>query len=121
MLTGESRIEPAPQRVCSGSHESHNFRHPFHSQFRSGLNQTLQGCLGRRWTVGGSVFVSWMAFPQLSYLFWGWFPTVLVYSLYGAVAAVIFRIITALGGVRRAGVDGKHSGRDGVVGADPGS
>ena len=30
--------------------------------------------LGRPWTVGGSVFISWMPFPQLSFLFSGWFP-----------------------------------------------
>ena len=35
--------------------------------------------------------------PQLSFLFWSWFRTALVYSLYGAVAAAIFPIITALG------------------------
>ena len=29
------------------------------------------GRLGRPWTVGGSVFISWMAFPQLSFLFSG--------------------------------------------------
>ena len=33
--------------------------------------------------------------------------TVLVYSLHGAVSAVIFRIIIALGGVRRPRVDGR--------------
>ena len=37
-----------------------------------------------------------MVFPQLSFLFWGWFRIVLVYSLYGAVAAAIC-IITELG------------------------
>ena len=40
--------------------EAHNFRHPFHSQFGSGLNHTLQGCLGRRWTLGESDFIPWM-------------------------------------------------------------
>ena len=35
-------------------------------------------------------------FPQLSFLFWGRIRTVLVCSLYGAVAAAIFRIITTL-------------------------
>ena len=34
----------------------------------------MQGYLGRPWTVGGSVFISWMAFPQLSFLFSGRFP-----------------------------------------------
>ena len=39
----------------------------------------------------------WPLVPQLSFLFWGWLPTVLVYSLCGAVAGTIFRIITELG------------------------
>ncbi len=38
-----------------------------------------------------------MVFPQISFLFWDWFRTVLVYSLYGAVAAAIFCIINELG------------------------
>ena len=45
----------------------------------------------------GPVFIPWLLVPQLSFLFWGWFRTVLVYSLYGAVAAAIFRIVTELG------------------------
>ena len=45
----------------------------------------------------GPLFIPWMLVPQLSFLFWGWLRTVLVYSLYGAVAAAIFRVITELG------------------------
>ena len=45
----------------------------------------------------GPVFIPWIVVPQLSFLFWSWFRTLLVYSLYGAVAAVIFRIISELG------------------------
>ena len=45
----------------------------------------------------GPVFIPWLLVPQLSFLFWGWLRTVLVYSLYGAVAAAIFRVITELG------------------------
>ncbi len=47
--------------------------------------------------VLGPVFIPWMVVPQLSFLFWGWLRTVLVYSLYGAVAAAIFRVITEMG------------------------
>ena len=43
----------------------------------------VQDYLSRLRTVGGSVFIPWMVFLQLSFLFWGWFWTVLVYSLYG--------------------------------------
>ena len=45
----------------------------------------------------GPVFIPWMVVPQLSFLFWGWLRTVLTYSLYGAVAAAVFRITTELG------------------------
>ena len=45
----------------------------------------------------GPVFIPWMVIPQLSFLFWGWLRTVLVYSLYGAVAGAVFRVITELG------------------------
>ena len=47
--------------------------------------------------VLGPIFIPWLLVPQLSFLFWGWLRTVLVYSLYGAVAAAIFRVITELG------------------------
>ena len=46
--------------------------------------------------VFGPIFILWLRVPQLSFLFWGWLRTVLVYSLYGAVAAAIFRVITEL-------------------------
>ena len=45
----------------------------------------------------GPVFIPWIVIPQLSFLFWGWLRTVLVYSLYGAVAGAVFRVITELG------------------------
>ena len=77
--------------------EPQDFHYPFRSQFWSGLNRTLQDYLSRLRTVGGPVFIPWMVFPQLWFLFWGRFRTVLVCSLYGAVAGTIFRIITELG------------------------
>ena len=43
------------------------------------------------------MFIPWIVVPQLSFLFWSWLRTLLVYSLYGAVAAVVFRIISELG------------------------
>lgn len=45
----------------------------------------------------GPIFIPWMLVPPLAFLFWGWFRTVLTYSLYGAVAAAVFRIVTELG------------------------
>ncbi len=47
--------------------------------------------------VLGPICIPWLLVPQLSFLFWGWLRTVLVYSLYGAVAAAIFRVVTELG------------------------
>ena len=45
----------------------------------------------------GPIFVPFMVVPQLSFLFWGWFKTMLVYSLYAAVAAAVFRVTTEVG------------------------
>ena len=43
---------PHNQSRMNNLQEAHNSRPPFRSQFRSGLNHTLQDCLGRLWTVG---------------------------------------------------------------------
>ena len=45
----------------------------------------------------GPIFIPFLVMPPLSFLFWGWFRTVLTYSLYAAVAAAIFRITTQVG------------------------
>ena len=45
----------------------------------------------------GPIFIPWLMVPQLSWLFWGWFKTVLQYSFYGAVAAGIYRVIAEVG------------------------
>lgn len=45
----------------------------------------------------GPIFIPWLVVPQLSWLFWGWFKTVLQYSFYGAVAAGVFRITAEVG------------------------
>ena len=45
----------------------------------------------------GPIFIPWLMVPQLSWLFWGWFKTVLQYSFYGAVAAGIFRVTAQVG------------------------
>jgi hypothetical protein len=45
----------------------------------------------------GPIFIPWLMVPQLSWLFWGWFKTVLQYSFYGAVAAGVFRITAQVG------------------------
>lgn len=45
----------------------------------------------------GPIFIPWLMVPQLSWLFWGWFKTVLQYSFYSAVAAGIFRMTAEVG------------------------
>ena len=72
----------------------------------------------------GPIFIPWIMVPPLAWLFWGWFRTVLIYSLYAAVASTVFRVMTELGvGVVRAwtesvtadGVD--WTGATGLLGA----
>lgn len=45
----------------------------------------------------GPVFIPWIIVPPLSFLFWGWFRTVINYSLYGAVAAAVFQVVGRIG------------------------
>ena len=45
----------------------------------------------------GPIFIPFLVFPQLSFLFWGWFKTLLTYSLYAAIAAAVFRMSTQVG------------------------
>ena len=37
----------------------------------------------------GPVFIPWLLFEPLAFLFWGWFRTLMVYTLYGVVAGAI--------------------------------
>ena len=46
--------------------------------------------------LGRSSFHS-LVMPPLSFLFWGWFKTLLTYSLYAAIAAAVFRVSTQVG------------------------
>ena len=45
----------------------------------------------------GPVFVAFLIFEPLSFLFWGWFRTMMVYSLYGVVAGAILRVFMGVG------------------------
>ena len=45
----------------------------------------------------GPIFIPFLVLPPLSFLFWGWFRTLLTYSLYAAIAAAVFRITTQVG------------------------
>ena len=43
----------------------------------------------------GPVFVPFLLFEPLAFLFWGWFRSLLTYSLYAAVAACVVRVFLA--------------------------
>ena len=45
----------------------------------------------------GPMFIPWLVFEPMAFLFWGWFRTVLTYSLYAAIAGAILRIWGAVG------------------------
>ena len=45
----------------------------------------------------GPVFIPFLVLPPLSFLFWGWFKTMLTYSLYSAIAAAVFRVSSQVG------------------------
>ena len=40
----------------------------------------------------GPLFIPWLLFEPMSFLFWGWFRSLIVFSLYGALAGVIMRV-----------------------------
>lgn len=54
-------------------------------------------------TAVGPIFIPFLMFEPLAFLFWGWFRTMLVYSLYSMVAACVVRIFFA---AIRAATDG---------------
>ena len=45
----------------------------------------------------GPVFIAFLLFEPLSFLFWGWFRTMMVYTLYGVVAGAILRVFMGVG------------------------
>ena len=45
----------------------------------------------------GPVFIPWLVFEPLAFLFWGWFRTLMVYTLYGVVAGAILRVFMGVG------------------------
>ena len=40
----------------------------------------------------GPLFIPWLLFEPMSFLFWGWFRSLLVFSLYGALAGAVMRV-----------------------------
>ena len=45
----------------------------------------------------GPVFIPFLLFEPLAFLFWGWFRTILVYTLYGVVAGAVLRVFMGIG------------------------
>ena len=43
------------------------------------------------------MFIPWLLFEPLAFLFWGWFRTLIVYTLYGVVAGAILRVFMGVG------------------------
>ena len=40
----------------------------------------------------GPIFIPWLLFEPLSFLFWGWFRSLITFSLYGALAGAVMRV-----------------------------
>ena len=40
----------------------------------------------------GPLFIPWLLFEPMSFLFWGWFRSLIVFSLYGALAGAVMRV-----------------------------
>jgi len=45
----------------------------------------------------GPLFIPWLLFSPLSFLFWGWFRSLVTFSLYGAIAAAVMRVFAGVG------------------------
>lgn len=45
----------------------------------------------------GPIFIPWLVFGPLSFLFWGWFRTLVTFSLYGAIAGAVMRVFLGVG------------------------
>ena len=48
-------------------------------------------------TIIGPIFIPFILIEPLAFIFWGWFKSLLTFSLYGAVAAVIMRVFLGIG------------------------
>ena len=45
----------------------------------------------------GPVFIPFLVFDPLSFLFWGWFRAMVIYSLYAVMAGAVLRVFSAVG------------------------
>ena len=44
----------------------------------------------------GPMLIPWILIDRMAFLFWGWFKSLITYSLYAAIAAAVFRVMLAL-------------------------
>ena len=47
--------------------------------------------------IVGPIFIPFLLIEPLAFMFWGWFKSLLTFSLYGAVAAAIMRVFLGIG------------------------
>ena len=45
----------------------------------------------------GPIFIPFLVFDPLSFLFWGWFRAMVIYSLYAVMAGAVLRVFSAVG------------------------
>ena len=45
----------------------------------------------------GPIFIPFLVFDPLSFLFWGWFRAMIIYSLYAVMAGAVLRVFSAVG------------------------
>ena len=45
----------------------------------------------------GPLFIPWLVFDPLSFLFWGWFRSLVTFSLYAAIGAAVMRVFLGVG------------------------
>ena len=45
----------------------------------------------------GPLFIPWLVFGPMSFLFWGWFRSLVTFALYGAIAGAVMRVFLGVG------------------------
>ena len=48
-------------------------------------------------TLVGPLLIPWLIFPPMSFLFWGWFRTMITYTLYGVIAGAVLNVFMNVG------------------------
>ena len=47
-------------------------------------------------TFVGPMMIPWLVFEPMSFLFWGWFRSMITFALYGAIAGAIMRVFMSV-------------------------